>query len=170
MEKKELKNIYSAKVLLLGKNIDTDQIFPARFLEVTEPKEIAKLCLYGVDPAITSSFPKGGIIVGGSNFGCGSSRESAAIALIEMGASLVVAESFARIFFRNAINLGLPLITCAGISEKVKDGDEIKVDLEGGIITNLNNNENFPFPPLGEHALAILKAGGIKELMRQRLP
>ena len=162
------KTIFEGKVLVLGKNIDTGQIFPGRFLEITNTREIGKLCLYGVDPDIAGNFPKGGIIVAGSNFGCGSSREHAAIALIEMGAGLVIAESFARIFFRNAINLGLPLVSAAGISEKLKTGDEIAIDLNKGKITIIKNSEIISFPPLSEHAMSILSAGGIKPLMRKK--
>jgi len=159
---------FSAKALVLGKNIDTDQIFPGRYLEVTEPVEMGKLCLTGINPAIAGSFPKGGIIVAGTNFGCGSSREHAAIALLNMGTGVVVAESFARIFFRNAINLGLPLIACSGISEKVNNGDEISVDILEGKINILKTGEVVSFPPMTSHAMSILSAGGIKPLMRAR--
>ena len=160
---------FSARALVLGNNIDTDQIFPGRFLEITDPAEIGKLCLYGVDPGIAKDFPKGGIIAAGTNFGCGSSREHAAIALINMGAALVIAESFARIFFRNAINLGLPLISCSGISGKVKAGDEISVDILEGRITIHRSGELLSCPPMSEHAMSILSAGGMKPLMRQKM-
>ena len=169
METNEFQFAFNGKVLVLGNNIDTDQIFPGRFLEITDPSEIGKLCLCGIDPAFAGNFPKGGIIVAGTNFGCGSSREHAAIALIQMGTGVVVAESFARIFFRNAINLGLPLVGCAGISGKVKAGDEITVDIAGGKITLHGTGEILSCPPMGEHALSILSAGGIKPLMRKKL-
>lgn len=159
---------FSGKPLVLGKNIDTDQIFPGRFLEITDPVEIGKRCLYGVDPEIAGSFPKGGIIVAGTNFGCGSSREHAAIALIQMGAGIVIAESFARIFFRNAINLGLPLVSCAGISGSIKTGDEISIDIIEGKITIVQTGEIISCPPMSEHAMSILRAGGIKPLMKMR--
>ncbi|MDR1318158.1 MAG: 3-isopropylmalate dehydratase small subunit [Treponema sp.] len=160
---------FNSKVLVLGKNIDTDQIFPGRFLEIVDPKEIGKRCLYGVNPDIAGSFPKGGVIVAGTNFGCGSSREHAAIALIQMGAGVVVAESFARIFFRNAINLGLPLVTCSGIGAKVQTGDEVTVDIIAGEITLARTGEILSCPPMSEHAMSILSAGGIKPLFRERL-
>ncbi|MCL2007254.1 MAG: 3-isopropylmalate dehydratase [Treponema sp.] len=159
---------FSSKALVLGKNIDTDQIFPGRFLEITDPVEIGKRCLSGVDPGIAEKFPKNGIIIAASNFGCGSSREHAAIALLNMGAGVVIAESFARIFFRNAINLGLPLITCSNIGEKIKNGDEISVDIIKGEIIVKGSGETLSCPPMSEHALAILSAGGIKPLMRQK--
>ena len=157
---------FSGKALVLGKNIDTDQIFPGRFLEIVDPVEIGKLCLYGVDPNIAGKFTKGGVIVAGTNFGCGSSREHAAIALLNMGAGVVIAESFARIFFRNAINLGLPLITCSGISQKVKAGDEISIDILEGKISI--SGEVLSCPPMSSHAMSILSAGGIKPLFRQK--
>ena len=160
---------FSGKALVLGKNIDTDRIFPGRFLEITDPGEIGRLCLSGVDTEIAKSFPKGGIIVAGTNFGCGSSREHAAIALIQMGVGVVVAESFARIFFRNAINLGLPLVTCSGILGKVKAGDEITVDIIEGKISLRGTGEILSCPPMSGHAMSILSAGGIKPLMRAGL-
>jgi 3-isopropylmalate/(R)-2-methylmalate dehydratase small subunit len=158
----------AGKVLLLGKNIDTDQIYPGRFLELVDPQEIGRHCLCGVDENIAASFPPGGIVVAGSNFGCGSSREHAAIALVNMGAAALIAESFARIFFRNAINLGLPLLSCPGITGKVQDGDTLEADLVKSIITIPRTGETLSFPPLGDHVLAILRAGGVKALFREK--
>ena len=102
-----MNTIITGKIIVVGDNIDTDQIYPGRFLALTDPKEIGSHCLSGVDEKIAADFPKGGIVVAGRNFGCGSSREHAPIALLNMGASAVLADSFARIFFRNAVNLGL---------------------------------------------------------------
>ena len=170
METKEFITRFSGKALVLGKNIDTDQIFPGRFLDITEPVEMGKLCLSGLDPAIAGSFPKNGIIAAGTNFGCGSPRESAVIALMAMGAGVIVAESFARIFFRNAINLGLPLVCCPGISAKINAQEEITLDVMAGEILIERSGEILPCQPLSEQALAILSAGGIKALMRQRKP
>jgi 3-isopropylmalate/(R)-2-methylmalate dehydratase small subunit len=158
----------AGKALVLGKNIDTDQIYPGRFLEIVDPVEIGKHCFRGLDERIAGAFPPGGIIVAGSNFGCGSSREHAAIALINMGAGAVIAESFARIFFRNGINLGLPLISCPGIAGKVQDGDVLEVDLAENLVVLPRTGERLPFPPLGDHVLAILRAGGLKALFRER--
>ncbi|MDR0623857.1 MAG: 3-isopropylmalate dehydratase small subunit [Treponema sp.] len=160
---------FSGKALVLGKNIDTDQIYPGRFLELTDPVEIGKRCLSGVDPGLAGTFPQGGIIVAGTNFGCGSSREHAAIALINMGTGVIIAESFARIFFRNAINLGLPLIVCPGISEKVSAGLVLEVDIVQGTVHIRETGETLSFPPMSGHAMAILRAGGIKPLFRDRL-
>jgi 3-isopropylmalate dehydratase small subunit len=164
-----MRTQFSGKILVLGKNIDTDQIYPGRFLEIVDPVEIGKRCLHGIDPDIAGNFSRGGIIVAGTNFGCGSSREHAAIALIQMGAGLIIAESFARIFFRNAINLGLPLVTCAGISEKVQTGDTLAADIIAGTITLGKTGEVLSCPPMSEHAMSILSAGGIKPLIRKRL-
>jgi 3-isopropylmalate/(R)-2-methylmalate dehydratase small subunit len=164
-----METTISGKALVLGKNIDTDQIFPGRYLEITDPVEIGRLCLSGIDPDIARNFPGKGIIVAGSNFGCGSSREHAAIALIQMGAALIIAESFARIFFRNAVNLGLPLVSCAGMAAKVCSGDEISADIIEGKITVLKTGEIISCPPMSPHALSILSAGGIKPLIRASL-
>ena len=155
-------------VTVVGDNIDTDQIYPGRFLELTDPKEIGSHCLSGVSEDIAPGFPKGGIVVAGRNFGCGSSREHAPIALVNMGAAAVLADSFARIFFRNAINLGLPVVTCKGISARVKDGDEVTLDLAAGTVTVTRTGEILPCDQLGEQAQMILEAGGIKPLMRRR--
>lgn len=153
--------------VVLGNNIDTDQIYPGRYLELVDPAEIGRHCLEGVDPSIARTFHTGDIIVAGTNFGCGSSREHAPIALASMGASLVLAESFARIFFRNAINLGLPLIICKGIRDKIASGDEIEVDIREGRILNLTTGETLQGERMGDMALRILSAGGIKNIMRE---
>lgn len=157
------------KVIVLGNNIDTDQIYPGRFLELVEPKDVASHCLAGVSEDIAPKFIKGDIVVAGSNFGCGSSREHAPIALLNMGASVVLADSFARIFFRNSINLGLPLIVCKGINQILKDGDEIEVDIVEGTITITNTGEVLQGDKIGEYAMNILEAGGIKPMFRARM-
>ena len=155
--------------LLVGDNIDTDQIYPGRFLELTDPKEIGSHCLAGVDEAIAPGFPQGGIVVAGKNFGCGSSREHAPIALINMGAAAVLADSFARIFFRNAINLGLPVVVCKGVHDHVRDGWHLTLDLEAGTVAVAESGETLPCERLGGQAQRILEAGGIKPMMRRRM-
>ena len=164
-----MKQEMEGKVIVVGDNVDTDQIYPGRYLALTDPAEIGSHCLAGVDENIAASFPAGGIVVAGRNFGCGSSREHAPIALINMGASAVVAESFARIFFRNAVNLGLPPVICRGIRDRVKDGQTIRLDLKKGRVTIVETGEEFPCEPMGEQAEKILEAGGIKPLMRARI-
>lgn len=158
----------TGKIIVIGDNIDTDQIYPGRFLAITDPKEIGSHCLCGVSEDIAPSFPKGGIVVAGRNFGCGSSREHAPIALLNMGASAVIADSFARIFFRNAVNLGLLPIICKGISNKVKDGQTLTLDLEAGSVVIEETGEALPCERLGAQAMKILEAGGIKNMMRER--
>ena len=155
-------------VIVLGKNIDTDQIYPGRFLALVDPAEIGSHCLAGIDETIAPNFKKGDIVVAGTNFGCGSSREHAPIALINMGACCVVADSFARIFFRNAINLGLPLMICKGLCGKVQDGEHIAVDLEAGTVTIRETGEVLQGEKIGDYAMSILEAGGIKPLFRER--
>ena len=161
-----LKQIYEGKVIVVGNNVDTDQIYPGPYLELTDPKEIGSHCLAGVDENIAKNFPENGMVVAGTNFGCGSSREHAPIALINMGAALVLADSFARIFFRNAINLGLPLIVCKGISGKVSTGQTLRVDVMAGKVTVLETGEELECEPFSEQTVRILEAGGIKPLMR----
>ncbi|MFW5928299.1 MAG: 3-isopropylmalate dehydratase small subunit [Thermoplasmatota archaeon] len=157
----------SGKAYTFGDNIDTDQIYPGRYLELTEKEEIAEHAMEGVDDSFTDRFEAGGILVAGSNFGCGSSREHAAITLKELGVELLLAESFARIFYRNCINLGLPLLICPKISEKVEEGNELEVNLENGKIKNLTKDEVYQGEELTDYALNILKAGGIKPLLRK---
>lgn len=164
-----MKTEIKGRIIVLGNNIDTDQIYPGRFLAITDPAEIGSHCLSGVDESIADSFPEGGIVVAGTNFGCGSSREHAPIALLNMGASAVIADSFARIFFRNSINLGLPLIICNGISREVQDGQILKLDIKKGTVTVEETGRVYACEQLGEHALHILEAGGIKPLMRARV-
>lgn len=163
-----MKTVFEGKALVVGSNVDTDLIYPGRFLELTDPKEIGSHCLAGISEDISPNFPAGGIVVAGTNFGCGSSREHAPIALINMGASAVLADSFARIFFRNGINLGLPLVVCKGISKHVKDGQTLRLDLAAGTVTVLETGEVLHAEALGGKAMEILEAGGIKPLMRKR--
>ena len=163
-----MKTLLRGPVLTVGNNIDTDIIYPGRFLELTDPKEIGSHCLAGISEDIGPNFPQGGIVVAGTNFGCGSSREHAPIALINMGASAVLADSFARIFFRNGINLGLPLVVCKGIAQRVKDGQTVTLDMEKGTVTIEETGEVLQAEALGDKAMEILSAGGIKPMMRKR--
>lgn len=162
-----MEKIINSKAVLLGNNVDTDQIYPGRFLAIVEPEQIGKHCLAGIDEETRKHVP-GSIVVAGTNFGCGSSREHAVITLLNADVKAVVAESFARIFFRNAINLGLPLITCKGISQKVKTGQQLRIDVEAGIVTIVETGEIIPSEKLGDHILKIINAGGIKPLFRAK--
>lgn len=162
-----MKKVITSRAVLLGNNIDTDQIYPGRFLAVVEPDEIGKHCLAGINDEIRRLVP-GSVVVAGTNFGCGSSREHAVITLLNANVQAVVAESFARIFFRNAINLGLPLVICKGISQKVKMGQQLSIDMEEGIVTILETGEVIPGEKLGSHILQIISAGGVKPLFRSK--
>jgi 3-isopropylmalate/(R)-2-methylmalate dehydratase small subunit len=159
----------TAKAITFGNNIDTDVILPGKYLILVDPNELAKHALEGLDPAFPAKTKNGVILVGGKNFGCGSSREQAPLALKYSGVKCVIAESFARIFFRNAINIGLPVIECKGISSAVKTGDELAVDFEAGKIENLTNGKKFQVEKLPPFILEILSDGGLIENLRRKM-
>src|SRR3989304_864158 len=152
-----------------GDNVDTDVILPGKYLVLIDPKELAKHALEGLDPAFPEKAKNGVIVVGGKNFGCGSSREQAPLALKYAGVQCVIAESFARIFFRNAINIGLPVIECKGISAAVENGDELSVDFEAGEVRNLSKGQTLRGTRLPPFILEILSDGGLVENLRRRL-
>ena len=158
----------TGKIIVVGDNIDTDQIYPGRFLAITDPKDIGSPCLCGLSDEIAPNCPRGGSVPAGRTPGGGSSREHAPIALLNMGASAVLADSFARIFFRNAVNLGLLPVICKGISRHVQDGQTLTLDLEAGTVTVHETGEVLPCEQLGDQAMKILEAGGIKPMMRAR--
>lgn len=163
-----MKTKINGKVFLFGKNVDTDQIYPGRFVEYTDIQDVKKYAMYGADEEFVEKVNHGDIIVAGSNFGCGSSREHAAITLKAVGVGIILAESFGRIFYRNAINLGLPVVICPKISSLVKDGQDLNVDLEKGIVSNVNG-KIAQIEPFSEYVLNILENGGIKELIKKQL-
>lgn len=144
-----------------GSNVDTDVIIPARYLNTSSHEELAAHCMEDIDPDFIKRVKPGDIIVADKNFGCGSSREHAPIAIKASGISCVIASSFARIFYRNAINIGLAIMECREAAEKIRAGDEVGVDFDTGIITNLTTNETYkaqPFPPFIQN---IIKKGGL---------
>ena len=144
-----------------GDNVDTDVIIPARYLNTANHAELASHCMEDIDKEFTSKVKKGDIMVGGANFGCGSSREHAPIAIKESGISVVIAETFARIFYRNAINIGLAILECPEASKKIEAGDDVEVDFDTGVITNHTKNEMYkaqPFPPFIQE---IISKGGL---------
>ena len=159
----------SGPAMKFGKNIDTDVILPGKYLVLVDPYDLAKHALEGLDPNFPDKAKKGVIIVGGKNFGCGSSREQAPLALKYSGVKCVIAESFARIFFRNAINIGLPVIECKGISAAVDNGDELTVDFEAGTVQNLSKGKSFQVAKLPPFILEILSDGGLIENLRRRM-
>jgi 3-isopropylmalate/(R)-2-methylmalate dehydratase small subunit len=152
-----------------GDDIDTDIIIPGRYLVMRDPEDLAKHVMEGLDPEFHQKVNDGDFIVGGSNFGCGSSREHAPIALKGAGISAVIAESFARIFYRNSINVGIPLLEAPGISKHLETGDQIKVDMEKGVIRKLETGEEFTFKKLPEFMLEILNKGGLIPYVREQM-
>ena len=145
------------RVFKYGDNVDTDVIIPARYLNSSDPKELAEHCMEDIDKDFVKNVKKGDIIVADKNFGCGSSREHAPIAIKAAGVSCVIAETFARIFYRNAINIGLPIIECPEASRGIEAGDEVEVDFDSGIITNVTKNTKFQgqaFPPFMQKIIA----------------
>lgn len=163
-----MKTFYIGKAHLFGKNIDTDQIYPGQYLELVEPEDAARHCLEGADPGFAARVQAGDIVVAGTNFGCGSSREHAAIALKHAGVAAVVAESFARIFYRNAINLALPLLVCKGISTQAADGDTLEIDLGKGTVHNTRTGKTLEGEKLSPYAMNILDKGGIKAIFLEK--
>ena len=163
-----MNKIISGKTHVFGNNIDTDQIYPGRYLELVDPNEIAKYCLIGARESFVSEVSQGDIVVGGTNFGCGSSREHAAITLKHAGVGAIVAKSFARIFYRNAINLGMVLIVCPQIDELELNGEEIEIDIEKGTIMNKATGIQINCEPISEYAMEILKNDGIKNMIKRQ--
>jgi 3-isopropylmalate/(R)-2-methylmalate dehydratase small subunit len=157
-----------AKAIVFGNNIDTDVILPGKYLILVNPNELAEHALAGLDEEFPKKAKGGVILVGGKNFGCGSSREQAPLALKYSGVKCVIAESFARIFFRNSINIGLPVIECKGISEAVKTGDELAVDFEAGKIENMTSGKKFQVNKLPPFILEIFADGGLIENLRKK--
>ncbi len=157
------------KVWKFGDHIDTDVIIPARYLNTSDPYELAQHCMEDADPEFAKKVRKGDIIVAGENFGCGSSREHAPIAIKYAGVSCVVAKSFARIFYRNAINTGLPIIEAPDAVERIEEGNELEIFLEKGIIRNLTKKEEYSFEPLPEFMMNLLTSGGLIPFVRKRL-
>ncbi|MCF6095618.1 3-isopropylmalate dehydratase small subunit [Thermovorax subterraneus] len=157
------------RAIKYGDNVDTDVIIPARYLNTTDPKELAAHCMEDLDPEFKNKVRPGDIIVAGANFGCGSSREHAPIAIKASGISCVIAETFARIFFRNAINIGLPIVECPEAARDIKDGDQVAVDLTTGEITNLTTGKVYKAPPFPPFMQELIKLGGLVEYVRERM-
>ncbi|MCI6087294.1 MAG: 3-isopropylmalate dehydratase small subunit [Absicoccus porci] len=155
-------------VLKYGDNVDTDVIIPARYLNSFDAKELASHAMVDIDPTFTKRVKPGDIMVARKNFGCGSSREHAPLALKTAGISCIIADSFARIFYRNAINIGLSILECPEAAEAINEGDEVKVDFESGIITDVTTNQTFqavPFPPFMQELIA---QGGLVNYVNQK--
>ena len=156
----------TGKVWKYGDDIDTDLIIPARYLNTSDPAELARHCMEDADPEFADKVSPYDIIVGGKYFGCGSSREHAPIAIKAAGLACVVATSLARIFFRNAINIGLPIITCPEAVDEAEAGHEMQVDLATGELTNLTTGHTFAFPPFTREIQEIIAAGGLMAFVK----
>ena len=153
-------------VIKYGDNIDTDVIIPARYLNTADHGELAKHCMEDIDKDFVNKVQKGDVMVGGANFGCGSSREHAPIAIKASGISCVIAKDFARIFYRNAINIGLPILECAEASEDIDEGNEVEVNFDTGVITNITKNKTYQAVAFPEFMQGIINAGGLVEYLK----
>ena len=153
--------LVTGSVFKYGDNVDTDVIIPARYLNTSDVKELASHCMEDIDKDFSKKVKKGDIIVANKNFGCGSSREHAPIAIKESGVSCVIASTFARIFYRNAINIGLPIIECDEASKDIKAGEKLEINFSTGIIKNLTTNKNYQGEPFPEFMQKIISNGGL---------
>lgn len=157
------------KVHKYGADVNTDVIIPARYLNLSDPAELAKHCMEDIEPDFIRKVEPGDIIVATTNFGCGSSREHAPLAIKAAGVSCIIAKTFARIFFRNAINIGLPLLECEAAVDKTEAGDILEVDLARGKIKNLTSGMEFVAKPYPEFMNELISAGGLIEYTKNRL-
>lgn len=157
------------RVFKYGDNVDTDVIIPARYLNVSSGDELAKYCMIDIDENFVKEVNKGDIIVATKNFGCGSSREHAPLAIKCAGVSCVIASTFARIFYRNAINIGLPILECEEAANDIKAGDEVKVDFDSGVITNITTGKTYQAEPFPEFMQKIMNAGGLVEYTKEKI-
>ncbi len=161
--------VFEGKIWKFGDDVDTDIIIPARFLNVSEASELAKNCFADLRPGFATSVRPGDIMVAGNNFGCGSSREHAPLAIKAAGISLIIACSFARIFYRNAFNIGLPLLESPEASEGLSEGDVVRVDLAAGSIVRISDSTRFSANPVPEFMAGIVRAGGLVPYTIERL-
>lgn len=157
---------FRGRVWKYGDNVDTDVIIPARYLNTTDPAELARHCMEDIDPSFAGGHDPGDVIVAGRNFGCGSSREHAPLAIKGAGVSCVIAASFARIFFRNAINIGLPIFEAPEAAREAEAGDEIEVDAAAGVIRNLTKGREYSIRPMPPFIQEIIAAGGLMARLR----
>jgi len=156
------------KVIKYGDNIDTDVIIPARYLNTSDPAELAKHCMEDLDKDFVNKVQAGDIVVAGKNFGCGSSREHAPIALKASGVSCVIADTFARIFYRNSINIGLPIVECPEAANDIEDGDEVSVDFDTGTIVNHTKGNIYKAAPFPEFLQELISSGGLIEYVKRQ--
>ena len=157
------------KAWKFGDDVNTDEIIPARYLNTIDPQELAAHCMEDADPDFAAKVRPGDVIVGGANFGCGSSREHAPISIKAAGVSCVIAKTFARIFFRNCINTGLPIVTCPEAAEGVRPGDEVEVDLDKGLVRNVTQDREYTTAPFPKEMQEIIAAGGLMNFVKRTL-
>lgn len=157
------------KVIKYGNNVDTDVIIPARYLSTSDPKELAAHCMEDLDKDFKTKIVTADIMVAGKNFGCGSSREHAPIAIKASGIDCIIAETFARIFFRNSINIGLPIMECIEAAKDIEENDEVSVDVTTGIITNITKNKTYTAVPFPEFMQKIIDADGLINYIKQEV-
>lgn len=157
------------RVFQYGDNVDTDVIIPARYLNVSSGEELAKYCMIDIDSEFVNKMNKGDIIVAKKNFGCGSSREHAPLAIKCAGVSCVIAETFARIFYRNAINIGMPILECAEAANDIEDGDEVSVNFDTGVITNITKKRTYQAQGFPEFIKKIMAADGLVAQTKARI-
>jgi 3-isopropylmalate/(R)-2-methylmalate dehydratase small subunit len=160
--------IFRGKVHKYGDNVNTDEIIPARYLNTTDEKELASHCMEDIDKDFPKNVKPGDIIVANNNFGCGSSREHAPVAIKASGVSCVIAKTFARIFFRNAINIGLPIIE-SNIYDEINSGDELEIDLDNGVITRVSDGKKFKTERFPEFMQKLVTSGGLMKYVKQKL-
>jgi len=161
--------VFEGTVHAFGRDVDTDVIIPARYLNSSDPAELGSHCMEDIDPAFVSRVAPGDVIVAGENFGCGSSREHAPVAIRAAGVSCVVAASFARIFYRNAINTGLPIVVCPAAAREARSGDRLRVDVENGVVANLTRDTTYQadaFPPFLQE---LIGRGGLLPYVKARV-
>jgi len=161
-------NTIKGNVWTFGDNVDTDLIIPARYINVSEPSELARTCFIDIMPEFSSNVSPGDVLVAGRNFGCGSSREHAPLAIRESGIRVIIAKSFARIFYRNAFNIGLPLLESAEAADLLKSGDRVLVDLAAGRIERLETGKVFSARPIPDFMQTLIKDGGLVAHIRKR--
>jgi 3-isopropylmalate/(R)-2-methylmalate dehydratase small subunit len=162
--------ILKGKAHKYGTNVNTDEIIPARYLNTSDPDELAKYCMEDIDKDFVKKVKPGDFIVAGDNFGCGSSREHAPVSIKHAGVSAVIAKSFARIFFRNSINIGLPILESVEASNSIKSGDKLEVDLVTGVIKNITKDEVYHAQAFPEFMQEIIRKGGLLECIKTKFP
>jgi len=159
----------SGKTWKFGHDVDTDLIIPARYLNTSDPKELAKYCMRDADETFASKVTPGDVMIAGKNFGCGSSREHAPIAIKEVGVTAVIAESFARIFYRNSINIGLPILESPEAAKEIQEGDFVEIDLDNGVIYNKTQEKTYQVPPFPPFIQEIINDGGLVNNVKKKV-